>query len=118
MRPPRPTPRQGRCLAGCGQIVSCPAEFLTDLVESIEICVAPFLVPGTGMTETCEGRSTRNRSLERLCLALAFFGTLLCIGAIYGNMLVREMSSNDMPVFRSSKPAVADWPRHTPSPRI
>lgn len=69
------------------------------------------------MTDSSPTLSTRNRALERLCLALALFGALLCIGSIYGNMLVREMSLGDMPTFERPKPAVADWPRKTPSPR-
>lgn len=72
---------------------------------------------GPGRT-AADTRGTADTRLHRLCLALALFGALLCVVGIYGNIWLRQEASFDMPIFQKSKPAVADWPRHAPRPRV
>lgn len=55
--------------------------------------------------------------IHRLSLCMALSGVLLMIGFIQGSMWLRVESVVDLPVFKTSKPDLSDWPRRALLPR-
>jgi hypothetical protein len=55
------------------------------------------------------------RPQHRLCLALAVFGALLITLTALARS-ARMATDHTLPAFNRSRPALQDWPRHSPGP--